>query len=199
MRFPAILFVAILFGVHIGQAQDVTNHESQIVDKIILRERALTTDLQSYHPFVETYAQIFSQKDGQLVPKRDRHFLSVAQFSGELRALRFKPHNASFLRDLDESLDGIVPNSIEFDPSGFVAMAYPPPDTFDRSHYNFRYLNQEFLGEVRCLVFEVHPITTRYSAMFEGRIWVEDKDLTIVRYNGIYKTENLLNGYFHFD
>jgi hypothetical protein len=36
-------------------------------------------------------------------------------------------------------------------------MVFADRDNFDREHYDFRYVHREFLGEVRCLVFDVTP------------------------------------------
>ena len=52
---------------------------------------------------------------------------------------------------------------------------------FDKQHYDFHYVRREFLGEVRCLVFDVTPKKGSGNGRFLGRIWVEDQDFNIVR------------------
>ena len=47
-------------------------------------------------------------------------------------------------------------------------------------------MRREFLGEVRCLVFDAQVVAGLKGPHFQGRIWVEDKDYTIVRFNGQY-------------
>ena len=47
-------------------------------------------------------------------------------------------------------------------------------------------MRREFLGEVRCLVFDVTPKPKTDTGRFAGRIWVEDQDFHIVRFNGAY-------------
>src|SRR5439155_1424629 len=42
----------------------------------------------------------------------------------------------------------------------------------------------EFLGEARCLVLDVKPKGNSGDG-FSGRIWVEDRDYNVVRFNGI--------------
>ena len=70
----------------------------------------------------------------------------------------------------------------------------------DRSRYNFEFVRREFLGEVRCMVFDVSPKTKAIVGAFLGRIWVEDRDYHIVRFNGTYSGAKLTsNLYFHFD
>jgi hypothetical protein len=72
-------------------------------------------------------------------------------------------------------------------------------DGFDRQHYDIEYLRREFLGEVRCLVFDVEPLPNSGKGRFVGRIWVEDQDYHIVRFNGAYGGPSLTSGYFNFD
>jgi hypothetical protein len=70
---------------------------------------------------------------------------------------------------------------------------------FDRQHYKFEYIRREFLGEVRCLVFDIGPVRKNEKGRFVGRIWVEDQDYHIVRFNGSYGESFLLSNYFNFD
>jgi hypothetical protein len=81
--------------------------------------------------------------------------------------------------------------------SGFMQMVYI--SGFDKQNYDLKYLHQEFLGEVRTLVFDVLPKPKVKGAHFQGRIWVENQDYTIVRFNGTYLPQARLNFYFHFD
>jgi hypothetical protein len=56
-----------------------------------------------------------------------------------------------------------------------------------------------FLGEVRCVVVDLAPKKGAPSGRFEGRVWIEDQDYNIVRFNGTY-TESRRNAYYlHFD
>ena len=64
------------------------------------------------------------------------------------------------------------------------------PDTeFYKKYYKFNFVRREFLGEVRCLAIDVQPKPDAPSGRFEGRIWVEDQNYTIVRFNGTYSRE----------
>ncbi|MGH9680681.1 MAG: hypothetical protein ACRD4Y_12085, partial [Candidatus Acidiferrales bacterium] len=66
-------------------------------------------------------------------------------------------------------------------------------------HYSFDYVRREFLGEVRCLVFDVTPLNKSGKGRFLGRIWVEDQGFTIVRFNGTYMGKKNSTVKFHFD
>ena len=72
-------------------------------------------------------------------------------------------------------------------------------DGFDRQHYKFTYAGKEFLGEVRCVIFDVDPLPGAGKGRFAGRIWVEDQDYHIVRFNGAFTGSNASSFYFNFD
>jgi hypothetical protein len=87
--------------------------------------------------------------------------------------------------------------SVKYLPEGFEQMLVMGGH-FDRNTYNFEYVRREFLGTVRCLVFDVMPKKAG-SGTFKGRIWVEDQDYNIVRFNGTYGPSSMTKMYFHFD
>ena len=70
---------------------------------------------------------------------------------------------------------------------------------FDRAHYDFNFAGREFLGKVRTLVFDVAPRKHAGDGRFVGRIWVEDVDYNVVRFNGTYKGVPHFTSYVHFD
>jgi hypothetical protein len=147
----------------------------EIIDRIIKREHVEIESFDLYSPIVETYIQRvkFSPAMG-MIPKSDFYFLGQADFRGRLR-----------VRTMTES-SGKGSWTWSFNPAGFLQMIYIDRGEFDRTHYKFEYLKREFLGEVRCLVFEVSPAPKVRGARFVGRIWVEDQDFTVVRINGRY-------------
>ena len=49
----------------------------------------------------------------------------------------------------------------------------------------FSFVRREFLGSVRTWVYDVHPKVAGMGR-FYGRIWIEDQDGNIVRFNGTY-------------
>ena len=79
-------------------------------------------------------------------------------------------------------------------------MIYIDNNGLDRSHYQFDYVRREFLGDVRCVVFDVTPLPKSGKGRFKGRIWAEDQNYTIVRFNGVYTPIAGINGFnLHFD
>ena len=133
------------------------------------------TTIDLYSPIIETYIQEVKFKPAfGTVPKSDYYFLGQADFRG-----RLKVHSM---------IEGGKKRSFlwSFDPAGFLQMIYIDRGEFDKVHYRFKYSGREFLGEVRCLVFDVSPAPKVRGARFVGRIWVEDQDYTVVRINGRY-------------
>ena len=169
----------------------------QVVDRITGRERELVKLMEGRTPIVETYLQNVTQ-DAYLgpVPKDDRYFLGRMDFSEAIDRKDYMKQPSMEKRLLGGFTKVF---SVQYQPLGFSWMVFADRDNFDREHYDFRYVHREFLGEVRCLVFDVTPRKDSGKGRFLGRVWVEDKDFNIVRLNGTY-TPPPRNGYFfHMD
>src|SRR5215831_1254904 len=175
-----------------------TPTQAEVLDKIIAQERAEMESLRRYSPLVETYIQLRRpDKDAGVAPRGDKYFLGRAVLA---KGVELK-HLAHDTRTGHNRFLGGVTNffSMEFLPPGFLQMIYLDMDGFDRSHYKFSYVRREFLGEIRCLVFDVDPRVKSEKGRFIGRIWVEDQDFHIVRFNGTYNGSSILSYYFSFD
>jgi len=74
-------------------------------------------------------------------------------------------------------------------------------NSFDRQHYVFGYVRNDFLGNTPTAVFDVTPIPGKPSkGRFFGRIWIETKNGNVVRFNGDFSgTEKEYSEYYHFD
>jgi Peptidase family M48 len=171
----------------------------QVVDRIFSREKAVVTSLHEYSPWVETYIQVMRpDKELGTVPADDRYFLGRARLKNgaELQQVSEK---SGRMRRLMGGAGSYFTFSLQFLPEGFLAMIFPDPNSFDRQHYRFEYVRREFLGDVRCLVFDVIPLPKSGKGRFTGRIWVEDQDYTIARFNGTYVPRTSSSYYFHFD
>jgi hypothetical protein len=178
-----------------------SNAVEQVVNKIISQEQAEMTQLRSYSPLVETYIQnLKGDKDLGAVPAGDKYFMGRAILSKGVELEPLTDSEASggkkhFLGGLGSMLS----LSMEYLPSGFLQMIYLDTNGFTRQNYKFDYVRREFLGEVRTLVFDVTPTAKNGKGRFAGRIWVEDQDFHIVRFNGAYGGSSRTNYYFHFD
>jgi hypothetical protein len=89
--------------------------------------------------------------------------------------------------------------SVEYVPRGFAQMLLIDGPQFDRDHYDFDFVKREFLGDVRTYVISVTPKKNAGYGRFLGRIWVEDRDFNIVRFNGTYSKARRGMAYMHFD
>ena len=147
----------------------------EIIDRFIGREKDEIEALDHFSPIIETYIQqVKPDEKLGLVPKSDFYLLGQADFRG-----RLKVHSL-----IDGGRKGTWMWS--FDPAGFLQMIFIDRGQFDKIHYRFKFWGRRFLGDVRCLVFDVEPAPKVRGARFIGRIWVEDQDMTIVRFNGKY-------------
>ena len=170
---------------------------TEVVDRIVAQEQSEMQSLHQYSPIVETYIQVLrANKDHGAVPKGDKYYLGRAELAKgvEIEPLITDSHAK---HSMFGGLGRFV--SMEFLPRGFLQMIYVDTTGFNRQHYNFNYVGREFLGQVRCLVFDVDPIAKGDKGRFVGRIWVEDQDYHIVRFNGGYSSRSKTTYYFNFD
>lgn len=193
----AVFCLAMAFLPACGFAQDAI--PAGQIDKIIEREKQEIKEIKTFHPIVETYIQDMAARLDRLSPSSDHYFLSVARFDQGVDALAFKPRGDAVFNAVKAGVEDLNVFAVQYVRGGFLNMIFPNPDTFDRQHYKFEFVRREFLGEVRCMVLEVSPFKKDAVGMFKGRIWVEDRDNTIVRYNGFFRRRMIDGLYFHFD
>jgi len=170
----------------------------QVVDRTILREHGLMELLKTRTPLVETYLQNLKadQKLGA-VPSEDHYFLGRLDLGESIDRRDYLSRDESFQKNLLGGVSKLF--KFEYKPMGFSWMIFADRDDFDRGHYSFKYVRREFLGDVRCLVFDVTPKKDAGKGRFLGRIWVEDQDYNIVRLNGTYAPRPRNAFYFHMD
>jgi hypothetical protein len=172
-----------------------------VLEAIVTRERDVVTALERYSPLVETYLQTV-EPDAVLgtTPVADSYFfgrLELAEFRPSAPDGEQKSRSGKRTLNLFDDF-----HSATFKPERFARMLLLDRGSFDREHYAFDFIRAEFLGEIRTLVFDVAPrpgkvLNRLHTARFTGRIWVEDQDYTIVRFNGAYAAPMSVN--FHFD
>ena len=170
----------------------------QVVDRTILREHGLMELLKTRTPLVETYLQNL-KADPKLgaVPSEDHYFLGRLDLGESIDRRDYLSRDESFQKNLLGGVSKLF--KFEYKPMGFSWMIFADRDDFDRGHYSFKYVRREFLGDVRCLVFDVTPKKDAGKGRFLGRIWVEDQDYNIVRLNGTYAPRPRNAFYFHMD
>ena len=179
-----------------AEAQPTTM--DQVVDRFVLREHGLVKMLETRTPVVETYLQNLTL-DPALgpVPKDDRYFLGRMDLSESIDRKDYIKDDASMEKHLMGGFQKLF--KVQYQPLGFSWMIFADRNDFDRQHYDFSYVRREFLGDVRCLVFDVTPKKGTGNGRFLGRIWVEDQDFNIVRLNGTYAPRPRNSYFFHMD
>ncbi len=184
------------------QSQSQPSTLNQVLDRVAQREQQEVKTLRQYSPLVETYIQdMRPDKEMGFVPERDHYYLGVADLSkGVLEHSMVDKKNKGFKSKLNIFSALTNKFSSGYIPEGFVEMMFVDPQGFTRQNYHFDYVRREFLGEVRCLVFDVMPLPHSGKGRFKGRIWVEDQDDTIVRFNGVYvPAQTMFSMNLHFD
>jgi hypothetical protein len=169
---------------------------NDVMDRVIQREHLFVAQMRHMRPLVETYLQDFkTDSSGTNVPTKDLYFLGRLDMSDG-------PEDASFIgqpgfgRRMLNKLTGLY--AMHFLPLGFAQMVVLDTD-FQKKYYKFTFVRREFLGEVRCLVVDVEPKEGSGTSRFMGRIWVEDQDYNVVRFNGTYSPHPKTSYYLHFD
>jgi hypothetical protein len=168
------------------------------VDRAIDREQTLMEMLKTRTPFVETYLQElkFRPQEGP-VPVQDHYFLGRMDLSESMNRRDYLAKDTSFESRLLGGFTRLF--TFQYKPLGFSWMIYADRDEFNRKTYDFKYVRREFLGDVRCIVFEVSPKKGTGHGRFHGRIWVEDQDYNIVRLSGTYEPRPSNSYFFHMD
>ena len=170
----------------------------QAVDRAVEREHALMEMLKTRTPLVETYLQNlkFDPQVGP-VPVQDHYFLGRMNLGESVDRRDYLSRDTSFESHLLGGFTKLF--KFEYKPMGFSWMIYADRDDFNRQTYDFKYAHREFLGDVRCIVFDVSAKKGTGKGRFHGRIWVEDQDFNIVRLNGTYAPRPRNAYFFHMD
>jgi hypothetical protein len=184
----------------------LTPQQQRLVQEAIAREKVIVRQIQKSTPVVQSYIQDM-RADQKLyqVPVADQYMIGRVDFGKAFvadeyaQAQRNEHHgffggSFSFVSELTKAFH------LENSPTGFMAMMFIDPTSFDQQHYDFVFVRREFLGTVRTWVFDVRP-KEKGAGRFFGRIWVEDQDGNVVRFNGTYisNPNDEANHYFHFD
>jgi Peptidase family M48 len=169
---------------------------SDVLDRVVQREHLFMAQMRHMHPMVETYLQdLKNDSTGNATPVKDQYFLGRLDLSDGPEDVSFVGQ-PGFGRRMLSKMTGVY--ALHFLPLGFAQMVVLDPD-FQKRYYDFTFVRREFLGELRCLVIDVKPKPGQKTARFMGRIWIEDQDYNIVRFDGTYYPQPKMNFFFHFD
>ena len=192
----------------------LTAGQNALIGKAIGREKEVITAVRERSPLVETYIQNMKPDAilGQ-VPDSDQHFLGRVEFGKIIGGNSYEVNNATskgtgsggrlgFFRNSTSFLSGLGGSlHLTFKEVGFIQMLLMDSNDFDRQHYTFGYVRNEFLGTTPTAVFDVTPIDRKRAAgRVSGRVWIETHDGNVVRFNGTFAgSEKDTREYYHFD
>ncbi len=188
----------------------LTPEQSALIDRAIIREKNVIKVVKERAPIVETYIQNMKPDPVmRQVPESDEHFLVRVEFGKVIGDQQFKEGPKAgeksgkfgFLKSGAGLLGGLGGSlHLQYNEQGFVQMLLMDSNSFDKQHYAFYFVRNDFLGNVRTAVFDVTPSSKSDKGRFFGRIWVETRDANVVRFNGDYAgSEKDYQEFFHFD
>ena len=190
----------------------LTPAQNALIDKAILREKEVIKVVKERAPLVETYIQNMKPDPVLLqVPESDQHFLARVDFGKVINDDQYKDNKGNFegkksklafFKNSFGALGGISSSlRLTFHESGFVQMILMDSNGFDREHYTFTFIRNDFLGNIPTAVFDVQPISgKREYGRFFGRIWVETREGNVVRFNGDFAGSiETMKEFYHFD
>ena len=210
MCFAMLLICLSHFGAqakkpHIMALTPPTPAQAALIDRAIANEKVMMKELQKRIPMVQTYIQNV-KPDAKLstVPVSDEYILSRVDFDKSFEADGYRERSKGLLQGSKSALSVLskaLGLTAEYVPTGFMDMMFIDSENFDREHYDFGFVRNDFLGTVHTQVFDVLPKQKTGSGRFTGRIWIEDQEGAVVRLNGIFTGNTHLDRprYFHFD
>jgi hypothetical protein len=201
LLLAALLAPAVTAPIARAQAQDQKAQTAQapgragqiqaddIVDRMSQAERGVLERLTTSNPLIEVYIQNVAPDEARgWVPTDDNYFLGQLRFDDGPKLSPFgqrEPQPRMIVRILSR------PPSLG---DAFAAMVAPDWRGLERNRYEFTYVRREFLGESRCFVFDVRPLRDGKEG-FVGRIWIDDRDYNLVRFNGASRgSEETMSG-----
>ncbi len=188
------------------QLVPLTADQKALVTKAMAQEKITVKQIAKHTPVVQTYIQNMRPDPVQYqVPVSDQYIIGRVDFGKTFSNDQYDAR-ATKRGLLHGSLNYITGLSkafeLSYSPTGFMDMMFVDPAGFDFQHYDFSFVRREFIGNVRTAVFDVRPTKKAGGGgRFFGRIWVEDRDGNIVRFNGTYTSNpnDEDTHYYHFD
>lgn len=181
----------------------LTPQQTALIEKASAQEKFLVKVVQQHAPLVQTYIQHL-QPDPKLdrVPASDLYMLGRVSFDRNFTDSMYakKSVKKGMLSGSGRFLDGLTKAfTMQYSPNGFMDMMFLDTSEFDLQHYDFTFIREEFLGDIRTALFDVQPKAHLGPGRFVGRVWIEDEGGNIVRFTGTFSAGSKRSLYFHFD
>ncbi len=187
------------------QLVPLTPDQKQLVTKAMAQEKVIVKQIAKHTPVVQTYIQNMRPDPVEYqVPVSDQYIVGRVDFGKTFSDEQYdtKATKRGLLKGSLSYVTGLSKAfELSYSPTGFMDMMFVDPTGFDLQHYDVSFVRREFLGNVRCSVFDVKPSKKAGGGRFFGRIWVEDREGNIVRFNGTYTSNPNEEDthYYHFD
>ncbi len=187
------------------QLVPLTADQKELVTRAMAQEKNTVKEIAKHTPVVQTYIQNMRPDPVEYqVPVSDQYFIGRVDFGKTFDNDQYDPKatkrgllkgSLSYVTGLSKAFE------LSYNSTGFMDMMFIDPSGFDFQHYDFSFVRREFVGNIRCAVFDVKPTKRAGAGRFFGRIWVEDRDAHIVRINGTYTSNpnDEDTHYYHFD
>jgi len=183
----------------------LTPEQAQLVDEAMAREKVTVKEIAKHTPVVQTYIQNLKPDPVEYqVPVSDQYIIGRVDFGKTFGDEQYdaRTTHRGLLHGSLQYITGLSKAfELSYSPTGFMDMMFIDPIGFDHQHYEFNFIKKEFLGSVRTTVFDVRPKAKTGAGRFFGRIWVEEQEGNIVRFNGTYSSaaNDEETHYYHFD
>src|SRR5579871_637047 len=171
----------------------------EFVDLAVRQEHDLTDFIGKISPIIETYIQEEGSQyrfQQGIIPNGDDYFLGRLNLSDQTLSTEPFADEETWYRGAEKYF---VQDPAPFTQAAFAQALFPDFGHFDRQNYTFEFVRWEVLGEVRCAAIDVKPNRNHKNRGFLGRIWVEDRNQGIVRFQGTFTSNRLAKRAFHFD
>ncbi len=188
-----------------AQFVPLTPDQTELLTRAMAREKVTVKEIAKHTPVVQTYIQNLKPDPIEYeVPVSDQYIIGRVDFGKTFGDEQYDARathrgllhgSLSYVTGLTKAFE------LSYSPTGFMDMMFIDPVSFDQQHYEFSFVRREFLGSVRTTVFDVRPKARTGAGRFFGRIWVEDQEGNIVRFNGTYSNNanDEETHYYHFD
>ena len=177
----------------------------QVIDRIVQREKEVVETMKKVQPMVETYVQN-TRPDAELgsVPMSDEYYLGRVTLSRTLDEKFYTEgqEKVGWKASMVGVMDPLVMRNFyrtKLVPTGFASMILPDARGLDRNVYDYQFIAAGISG--RCPLPAVPGGAQERigHGRFLGRIWVEDQDYNIVRFNGSFVNPARSGIFMHMD
>jgi hypothetical protein len=164
----------------IDTAEPKDTSSDAIAKKFAANEAALKSVFLSYSFSIDMTVQTL---DANSITGEVRRRADIAHDAKGKRSERVSFQTVSTLR-------GVNLSSEDYDDADMAGLGFITPDTLDE--YYVRYLGHQTVDQLATFSFEVAPKKLNKKGLFQGRVWVDDQEYTIVKTCGkVIRTDSV--------